>query len=153
MPAVLPPFSPFRHRPDSETRIQSALIAIRCILAADDVLPEHKTELLSVCLWKITEAEGMGKYQTRFVSTGSINRPVRELAHEHVHERRKLVQKLLDRSVSVDELPDYAIACTVSRDEHRLLGSVSEKFDGWDRYREAGIAVIDRVGRCWWIPP
>ena len=134
-------------------RIQSALAAVRCILAADAILPAHKTELLSICLWKITEAEGLGKYETRFVSIGSLNRPEGELAHEHVHERAKLVRGLLDGSLSIEALREHAIACTVSRDEHRLLGSLPDQFDGWERYRAAGVAVIDRIAGSWWIPP
>jgi len=153
MQPLLPPFPPFRRRPDAEARIQSALHAIRCILAAESVLPEHKTELLSICLWKITEAEGFGKYETRFVSTGSLDRPASGLAHDHVHERAKLVRGLLDGSLSVEALREHAIACTVSRDEHHLLGSVPKQLDGWDRYRAAGIAVIDRGAGLWWIRP
>lgn len=118
---------------------------MRAILAASDVLPTHKRELLSICLWKVTEAEG-GKYGTRFRSRAALQAPRTELAHEHVEERAKLAQLLLEHPDRVDDVIARAIGCVVTRTEHRRLtevGRARPELDGWARYEAAGIEVVD----------
>jgi hypothetical protein len=106
-----------------------------------------------VCLWKISEAEGSNKYDTRFVSASSLQHAQADLAHEHVHERAKLIRGLLDGSISINTLRDRAFACTVTREEHEVLGAVDTSLEGWERYSAARVAVIDRTSAAWVIPP
>jgi hypothetical protein len=58
--------SVFFRRHDADARIESAIAAIRALLPVP-LLPAHKRELLSICIWKVTEADG-GKYGTRYRS-------------------------------------------------------------------------------------
>jgi hypothetical protein len=151
----LPAFPTYRRHPHADARIQSALTAASVILAAD-ILPEHKRELLSICLWKLSLAEGAGKYQTRFLSPGTIGKPPTLLAHEHVHERARRTHAQMQGETTIDSLRSLVFACTVLREEHaRLtaLGKTSPGVEGWDRYRRAGIAVIDRQQGTWLIEP
>ena len=87
---------------------------MRAILNASGVLPAHKLELLSICLWKVTEAEG-GKYGTRFRSRAALEAPRRQLAHEHVEERGKLARLLLKHPHRLEEVIPRAIGCDVVR--------------------------------------
>jgi len=148
---ALPSFAPYVRRIDADARIASALNAVRALLVAD-LLPAHRRELLGVCLWKLSLAEPPDKYATRFVSATALRCARRSLAHEHVHERAKLVRALIDGAVSPERLPEFALACVVTREEHARLGVESRRdpsLDGWDRYRKAGIAVVDRGRGCW----
>ena len=118
---------------------------MRAILDAPGVLPAHKRELLSICFWKVTEAEG-GKYGTRFRSRAALAAPRAELAHEHVVERAKLARWLLEHPDRVDDAIARAVACVVTRAEHRQLSAVSRaqpELEGWARYEAAGIEVVD----------
>lgn len=57
-----------------------------------------------------------------------------------------MVRKLLDcHPGQVDEILDLAVGCTVTRAEHLELNKCDE-FDGWERYRKAGIRVVDVKG-------
>jgi hypothetical protein len=138
----------FRPHPRAIERASSATAAVRAILAAPDapdVLPSHRRELLSLCLWKITEAEG-GKYGTRFRSRAALSAPRAELAHEHVYERQKLVDALLAAPADDDAVVARAVGCVVTRREHARLTAVSRarpELDGWERYEAAGVKVVD----------
>ncbi len=45
-------------------------------------------------------------------------------------------------SEKVDDILSAAIGCTITREEHRRLNHFRH-LDGWERYLEAGIVVID----------
>lgn len=151
----LPEYAAFACRPDAGQRITSALAAARAILASD-AIPTHKRELLGVCLWQLSQAEGRSKYSTRFMSLAAIHRPTNALAHEHVHERAKLIRSLMSGELSIEMISRFAIACIVTREEHARLNVIcraNPSLHGWDRYRAASIPVIDRALNCWLIPP
>jgi hypothetical protein len=151
----LPAFAAFTPHPDARKRIESALNAVRAVLSAD-LIDAHQRELLSVCIWKLSLAEGKSKYATRFASAASSGRAVSHLAHEHVHERAKIVSALLSGTLTPDSLEARVIACTVTREEHVRLtavGRADRTLDGWDRYRIASVAVVDRARMCWKIAP
>ena len=137
----LPEYKPHK---DRDLRIRSAVTAIKAILNLD-LYPSHKKELISVCIWKITEADG--KLRTRCRSIGSLTADSgTKLQHEHVFERKSLIQRLLDQREDVQVVLDDAIGCVVTKDEHDYLSQVSREnpdLEGWKRYRAAGIQVFD----------
>lgn len=154
-PIALPDHPVFARRHDADERIASAVNAARAILAAD-LVPAHKRELLSVCIWKLTLAEPVNKYATRFVSVAALRCARRDRVHEHVFERSRLVHSLIDGRLPLDQLPARAVACVVTRGEHaRLARVVAENpgLEGWGRYRAAAIAVVDCAHRCWHVGP
>lgn len=149
----LPDVSPFSPHDNADLRIASAINAVRAILSAE-LLPEHKRELLSVCLWKLSLAECRGKYDTRYVSLGALRQPEKVLAHEHVNERSKLVRDLIAGAIGIESLRDLVVACTVLRTEHAVLSKSGRAgLSGWERYRDAKIGVIDREKKAWLIAP
>jgi len=109
-----------------------------------DLYPSHKKELLSICIWKITQADG--KYKVRYWSEGAVSAEKRKLQHEHVVERKELIQRLL-AGEEVDLVVADAIACIVTEEEHALLGK--SQASGWSRYRDAGIRVYDSMDGKW----
>lgn len=152
---ALPTIPEYRSHARADERIASALTAVAALLAAD-ILAEHKRELLSICLWKISQAQGISKYKTRYVSAASLNAPTSSLAHDHVYERHWITRRLMLGEIEVDALRTIALACTVLRSEHKQLTALSKDepgIAGWERYRKADIAVIDCKERTWLLEP
>lgn len=130
------------HR-DKNIRIQSAKTAIDALIGLE-LYPAHKRELLSVCIWKITEADG--KKKVRYWSEGALSSDAAALQHEHVNERKVLINRLLDGEC-IDTVINDAVACMVTKQEHTLL-TQSNKL-GWERYRNAQIKVYDSLLKKW----
>ena len=137
----LPKYNPHKDRDD---RIKSAVTAIKTLLDLE-LYPSHKKELISVCIWKITEADG--KLRTRYRSLGSLKAGSgTKLQHDHVFERKSLIQRLLNQREEVQTVLNDAIGCVVTKEEHDHLTRVSREspdLEGWDRYKVAGIQVFD----------
>ena len=140
---------PYRRRTDADERVQSAKTAIRTLLASrEQILDEQLRELLSVCVWKLTEADCDHKHRTRYRSKAALTAPLRELRHEHVFERSDLVERMLANAKDSDRIADSALACTVTREEHVRLTNVSREqpgLQGWARYSAAGVEVVDTL--------
>jgi hypothetical protein len=135
----------FKPHPESEARKRSAVTLIKYLLAIKkpEVLQTHRRQLLTVLLWKITEAES-SKWKTRFQSEGARRRGKAKLRHDHVFQRSKMIAALEKATLhEVDVILKKAIACTVTIKEHARLSEFDTEYDGWARYRKAGIKVID----------
>lgn len=113
---------------------------------------KHAKKMLSHALWLLSESEcgGVGrKYETRYCSSEALNvkRTAATVRHDHVLTRQKAIEQLVkarDSQKRVDQILDKVFGCTVTIDQHRDLGRFDKEYEGWNRYREAGIAVIDR---------
>jgi hypothetical protein len=81
----------FKPHPLSGARKRSAIALIKLLLAEKkrEILPVHRSELLGVLLWKLTEAESH-KHKTRFQSRAAFKRKGKlKLRHDHVFQRSK----------------------------------------------------------------
>ncbi len=138
----------YKQHKDHDAIINGAYFAIKSLLALD-LDTKLKRELIDVCIWKITEVDG--KYHTRYRSEGSLHITDRsKLHHEHVVERRDLIDALLDNPGSYKSILDTAVGCVVTREEHALLTSLSKKtpsLHGWARYKAANIKVYDLMSK------
>ena len=153
--ARLPAYSPYARRADADARVASALNAMRALLSAE-ILPTHRRELLSTCIWKLSLAEAPSKYETRYVTPAALLSAKGNRVHEHVHERAKLVDDLIAGTLKPEDLPALAQACVVTASEHATLGEVGRSdpsVSGWARYRAATMAVIDRAMGIWQVGP
>jgi hypothetical protein len=141
--------------------IESAIALANAILATD-ALAQHKRELLDVCIWKVSEANG--KYGVRYWSAGVLQlvqqhgellailkqRPML-LRHEHVNTRKSLVDTMFNDPSSVARiLQEETIACLVTIDEH---GKLSNHDNGFARYFAANIQIWDTQEQCWMVFP
>ena len=78
----------------SDERRRSAVEIAKLALAAQGLIDEHRNQLLSVAVWRHTEADG--KYATRFRSEGALGvTDLRRLNHEHVYPRKWLREWML----------------------------------------------------------
>jgi hypothetical protein len=136
----------FRRHHDADDRVASARKLVKILLDADDLYPAHRKEFIRLALWKVTEAEPASKYSTRYRSLGALQSTNAKLQHEHVYERGKMADALLASPERLDELLSMAVGCVVTAEEHEQLTRVSKQhphLDGWNRYAQAGITVID----------
>ena len=136
---------------DTDKRIKSAIMALKALTVLD-LYPEHREELLTVCLWKITTADGNAngkskKFKIKFRSEKvikSLSTPKeKNLRHDHVYTRKLLIDRIINNPDKIDDIVKDAIGCVVTKDEHDKLHSVDEKLQGWERYKAAGIKVWD----------
>jgi hypothetical protein len=132
------------HR-EADARRRSAIRLAQAVLSVADELAEaHLKEALSIAIWKYTEANGKNK--TRYRSRAAIGAPASEINHEHVVTRKSLIAEMIKSPDGVEEIMSGAVACCVLRTEHSTLAAVekeSPELTGWDRYKAAGIEVID----------
>lgn len=133
----------YKEHKDHDRRIESAKTIINTLVSLDIYFP-HQKELISNALWKITEADG--KYKLRYWSEGSLSDIQSNWHHEHVHERKALVSRLLSGEMIDDVIKDV-IACIVTRDEHKKLNQ--SKSQGWARYLDMSIRVYDSKEKVW----
>lgn len=124
--------------------IESATSAVRQILAMEDVIEKHKREMLSDMIWKISEANG--RWNTRYFSEGVLNDDDTKLQHEHVVTRKQIIDQLLENPEKYKTILKKVAACVVTTDEHQRLNN-SES--GWERYKQSGIRVWDRLEEKW----
>jgi len=132
--------------PEREARVSSAMTAIAALLPLS-LDKTHKRELLSVCIWKITEADG--KWNLRFRSEAAMAKSgSSDLRHEHIYTRKHLVDRLLDGE-SVELVMAHTIACVVTAAEAKALDGIPADIQGWARYRKARIRVRDLATGDW----
>src|SRR4051794_26917239 len=79
-------------------RTESALGALWAVLEAPGLTIKHRRELLSIGIWKYTEAFGHAphpKYRLRFRSHAAMDMAVPAVVqHEHVWPRRWIIDRL-----------------------------------------------------------
>lgn len=139
----------FKRHKDADERIADGHELIRLLLAASGLRAPIRRKYLSLAIWEVTVAEG-GKYGTRFRSTDSL-RPGAKLRHDHVTERRKIVDELLVHPERLEEILGKAVGCVVTKDEHDRLTRISREqpdLGGWDRYQAAGVTVVDLTAQA-----
>lgn len=136
----------FNKDPDAAAIIQSAACLIKLVLQDGvELLPEHRRMVIDAALWKITEAESLHKHRTRFCSLAVFSSPDCDCRHDHVFQKAKMIADLIKGGPnSVDEIVSKAVACTITKEEHLILNKY-KNLNGWRRYREAGITVIDAL--------
>ena len=132
---------PYWEHPEALARRASAIRLAEVIAAADGpILDPHRRRLLSTTVWKMTEADD--KHNLRYRSRAALDAASKsDVRHEHVIPRAVLVQRMIDEPHRVAEILSEAVACLVTKEEHRRLGRGS----GWERYKLAGIEVVDMV--------
>ena len=133
---------PWRPAPDRDVRLESIRRAVQGVLALEGVRVSHKRALLNVLIWNLTGIDG-DKWGIRYRSEGVLSDNVETIQHEHVLERKKLIDRLLADPTDYESILRGAVACLVTADEHACLRRVDRSLEGWDRYRAAGIIVYD----------
>lgn len=132
---------------ERERRIAAGADLLRHVLTQPDPHPNLLRRVLLKVFWFISEADG--KYTTRYQIQGSLALKEADVAawrktrrHEYVFTRRSMTEHLLSGEDPALVLSD-AHGCVVTQDEHDSLTPFDLTHSGRDRYRAAGIVVID----------
>ena len=136
----------FKPLPDAQERRRSAIRIAEAIIAAPSIMPVHRRELLSIAIWKYTEADA-GKWGIRYRSEEVVHGPVASIQHEHVIPRKQLVDQMLENPGRTAEILAMAQACLVTVAEHARLTAVPDGTAGWERYRAAEVVVLDMAAQ------
>ncbi|MGD0799607.1 MAG: hypothetical protein ABR910_17980 [Acidobacteriaceae bacterium] len=131
-------------RPGAEAKVKSGIALARLVLSGrNELLEAHVSEVLRIAICKVTEAN-CRKHETRFCSLEAYSNPDRPVEHEHVDTILSLRQKLLSACPEqVESILRNAQACVVTLPEHQDLSMIPDSVCGWDRYKAAGIKVVD----------
>lgn len=145
---------PYRPADDRRERLTSAVELARWVLNVDDLHPQHRTRLLKQAVWFATECDGKltPRFRTRAAMDFAGDDYQRALQHEHVVPLAVLVERLLAARGDVEQIITGAPACLVTCSEHKALTRFDRTHDGWDRYRAAGIDVIDALTGATFLP-
>lgn len=128
---------------------RDAIALARFAVSSPDLREVTRKEVLSkYVLVLLTHGTANGKNGTRYRSKGALDvTDPATLEHEHVYPRKWLIEQMLESPSAVEwVLTHFAIACTVTTDEHRLLARADRaapELVGWERYHAAGVEVID----------
>jgi hypothetical protein len=137
----------WRPRKNHEQYLQSAVELTRVLVEnRHSFVESHYRELLKICLWKYTEAEGPSKHKTRYRSQGAIENPSAKLNHDHVVTRKQIIDSIIAEPKNFVTHLLTAVGCTVLASEHATLNQIGRDFpalSGWARYEQAGIQVWD----------
>jgi hypothetical protein len=129
--------------PNEEQVFVAAIATAHFAVTSPELFDAYRRELLDNVLWLVTVAPS-GKYTTRFRSRAAVVDPHAELRHEHVYTRRSLIRRMLDDPSCIGTvIREQAIGCVVTKAEHRQLSRFDKSHEGWERYRAAGIDVLD----------
>lgn len=144
-PVVPRAFNSRYERTTREQDLESAVAACVFAVSHPHLIDRQRVGIINGSLWLVTERTPSLKYTTRYRSQGAKDvRDGKLLAHEHVHQRREMVRRILANPspVAIRKLLEEAVGCTVLRTKHKLLGAV-KNLDGWARYKTAKIQVYD----------
>jgi hypothetical protein len=119
----------------------------RWAITTPELHPEHRTRVAKQALWFATECDGKltPRFRTRAAMAYDGPRYWSVLQHEHVVPLRVLVDRMVANPDQVEEIVRQAPACLVTKEEHQRLTPLDRTHEGWDRYRQAGIDVVDAL--------
>lgn len=138
-----------QYEPDSERKEKLASAKHLAMLVLNDsmIVPELKKKVLKQLQWFISEVDH--KYRTRFRSKQVFELAKNEpqstvkINHEHVFTKKEITSKLLKDPIGLDTILDDVVGCVVTADEHKVLTALGSDCSGWERYKKAGIEVLD----------
>ena len=127
---------------DYETRFLEVEKLIIAILNLDISIPLKKRMLVHA-LWEITKPNGDFKGRFRSKAVLVIGTPIER---DHVYQKERIVRCLVEHPNEIRTALNDLIHCVVAKEEHQRLTQISRskiELDGWQRYQEAGIEVLD----------
>ena len=148
---------PYQTTPAMDAVRLSALRAVEQLLQPVPGLSvAHRRELLTISLWKWTEAAGVPpypKFNVRYATPAALDHSnPAKVNHEHVWPRKWIIDRLLEPGKTWAEddlrefLEDHGVACIVTVEEHGELSKQTSGLEGWERYKRAGLQVRDLRG-------
>lgn len=138
---------PYRPGEDREERLASAVALATWAITTDGLHPQHRVRIAKQAVWFATECDGKLTPRMRTRAAMEYDGPNHNsvLQHEHVIPMRVLVERMQASRGDIEGIVREAPACLVTREEHQRLTPLDRTHHGWDRYREAGIEVLDAL--------
>jgi hypothetical protein len=146
MPILSAPalMKPYAQRADFDMRLADVKKVISTLLQLDINLP-LKRRLLVHSVWEVTKLSG--DFKGRYRSRGALVSGV-EIQRDHVVQKARIVERLLVSPGQVDTILGEVVHCVVTKEEHERLTAYSRMnpdVDGWERYKGAGVEVLDML--------
>ena len=114
-----------------------------CSVLHLEIATPLKKRMLVHALWEIVKLNG--DFRTRFRSKAALTLGV-VIERDHVYQKGRVIKCLMDNPDQTASILNKSLHCVVTKEEHRKLTQLSEaraEIDGWSRYHEAGIEVLD----------
>jgi hypothetical protein len=138
-------YKPYADPPAFQLRLASVKKLITTLLNLDIDLPLKKRMLVHA-VWELTNLSG--GFKGRYRSKGVLEGHGALIQRDHVYQKRGIVERLINDSTQIDDILQDVVHCVVTKEEHDRLTEYSRtnpSVDGWERYRGAGIEVIDML--------
>jgi hypothetical protein len=145
---------PYRPGEDREERLASAVELATWAITGEGLHLQHRVRVAKQAVWFATECDGKLTPRMRTRAAMEYNGPnhTSALQHEHVIPLRVLVERMQACPGDVEVIVREAPAYLVTREEHQRLTPLDRTHQGWDRYRAAGIEVIDALTGAVFLP-
>jgi hypothetical protein len=135
---------PYVQREDFDSRLADVKRVIATLLPLNINLPLKK-RLLVHSVWEVTKLGGdfKGRYRSKGVMVSGV-----EIQRDHVIQKARIVERLLANSEQIETILADIVHCVVTRAEHERLTAYSRMnlaVDGWERYKGAGVEVMDML--------
>lgn len=141
--------------------LTSAVALVDFAVGDSRVHPLQRKRLLDEAIWFVSERGRVAnKFRIRHRSAEAVavqselpaSQWSKHLRHDHVVPRKVLIAELQRPGADSAAVMARISACVVTKDEHDHLAPHAE-LDGWARYAEAGIQVVDMLdGRPLTLP-
>lgn len=108
-----------------------------------DINLSLKKRLLVHAVWEVTKLGGdfKGRYRSKGVLVSGV-----VIQRDHVLQKGRIVERLLTNPDQTEAILAEVVHCVVTKEEHERLTAYSRMnpdIDGWERYRGAGVEVMD----------
>lgn len=112
-----------------ESRLRSAAALVEFARSSPDFQNGHRKRPLNEAIWFWTARGQVSlKYRLQYRTPAAFEvqgarsaSAAKLLSHEHVHERAKVVAKLLEPTSNIDAVLRASYACVVTKAEHKTL--------------------------------
>ncbi|HKC64074.1 MAG TPA: hypothetical protein VKB86_10570 [Pyrinomonadaceae bacterium] len=140
----------YTQRADFDARLADVKKVIATLLKLSINLPLKK-RLLVHSVWEVTKLGGdfKGRYRSKGVMVSGV-----EIQRDHVIQKARIVKRLLANPEQIETILGDVVHCVVTKAEHERLTAYSRMnpdIDGWERYKGAGVEVIDMLTGEQWI--
>lgn len=136
---------PYKPRKDRNEAEKSIINMIYNILKMKNVRQKEKKIMIKILLCRLTETKS-GKFSCRYRTKLVFSDEEYKIQHEHVYRREITYKELVNNPENYKEILNKCIGCVVTKEEHKLLNKIDKKYkniNGWERYKKAGIKVLD----------
>ncbi|MFL6257199.1 MAG: hypothetical protein ACJ74T_19500 [Pyrinomonadaceae bacterium] len=130
---------------DYDARLSDIKKALASILQLD-IHTQMKKRIVGYVIWEVATYLH-GNFKGRYRSKGAMT-PGAVIQRDHVNQKARIIERMLANPDQVDARLSDLVHCVVTKEEHERLTAYSKsnpEIDGWDRYRMAGVEVMDML--------